>query len=170
MKIDDAELQKHIKEAGERRKKIDELRLAVLEGHLIMEEQLENFLSVALFNPSHVNLDRMNFHMKCNLALALSLGEDKDPFWAIVWSLNQLRNKIAHDRDEKEIEEKMAYLRKTYIAALSPQQAQDAAKQTNKQIVDDASALCAGLFATLAMDAKERRAVIDQHWKARSQS
>jgi hypothetical protein len=169
MKLDDAELEKRIKEAGERRKKIDELRIAVLEGHLIMEEQLENFLSMALFNPSHVNLERLNFHMKGNLALALALGEDKDAFWSIVWALNQLRNKIAHERDAKEIEEKMAYLRKTYIAALHPRQGQDAEKQTNKEIVDAASALCAGLFAALAMGAKGRRAVIDQHWKARSE-
>lgn len=168
MKLDDAELQKRIKEARERKKKIDELRLAVLEGHLIMEEQLDNFLSAALFNPSHVNLDLMNFHTKGNLALALAPGEDKDPFWAIVWALNQLRNKVAHERDAKEVEEKMAYLRKTYIAALHPRQAQDAEKQGDKEIVVEASLLCAGLFATLAMDAKGRRAVIDQHWKSRS--
>jgi hypothetical protein len=39
-----------------------------------------------------------------------------------VWAINQLRNEMAHNLDSKKIDEKMKFLRKTYIDALEPSQ------------------------------------------------
>jgi hypothetical protein len=110
----------------------------------------------------------MNFHLKGNLGLALSPKEDKDPLWSVFWAINQLRNKIAHKLDSIEIDERMKYLRKTYIGILGSNQTADAEKRTDAETVDEASILVIGLIAQLAMDAKGRRAVIDQQWNSRS--
>jgi hypothetical protein len=72
---------------------------------------LDEFLTVALFHPEHIRVDEMRFHAKGNLALALGYKEDKDPFWQIFWAINQLRNKIAHNVDSSEVDQKMKYLR-----------------------------------------------------------
>ncbi|MCC8954400.1 hypothetical protein H8B02_13355 [Bradyrhizobium sp. Pear77] len=44
--------------------------------------------------------------------------------WAVFWAIGQLRNKLAHKIDSEEIDEKMEYLRKVYIAALEPKPAE----------------------------------------------
>ena len=84
------------------------------------------------------------------------------------WAINQLRNKIAHKLDSKEIEEKMKFLRKAYLDGLAPAPAAYAKTQTDKAIVDDACAVCVDFFGNLIEDAKARRRIIDQHWKGRS--
>lgn len=122
MKTDSAEFKKRLDEAKQRSKKIDELRVEVIKGQLQIEEALDGFLAKALFNPDHVNIEGMNFHPKAKLALALSLNEDRDPLWAVLWAVNQLRNEIAHEIDSKEIDQKMKFLRKKYIDALGSNQ------------------------------------------------
>ena len=167
MKGDDAELQKKLKEIAERSKKIDELRVAVIKGHLIVEETLDAFIEASLFNPEQLKTERLNFHTKGSLALSLSLQEDQDQHWSVFWAVNQLRNKIAHKLDSEEIEEKMKFLRNAYIRTLSSKQAEHAEKLSDKEIVDAACYLTAGFLATLAQDAKTRRRIIDEHWKPR---
>jgi hypothetical protein len=169
MKTDSAEFKKRMDEAREGVKKLDELRVAVIKWHLLVEQALDSFLSTSLFNPEHMSIDRMNFHPKGNLALALSLKEDKDPIWAVFWAVNQLRNKIAHNVESKVVEEKMKFLRKTYIDTLSRDQAAEAEKKSDTQIVEDASVLAMGLLGQLSLDAGGRRGIIDQHWKSRSE-
>jgi hypothetical protein len=170
MKTDNADFKKRMEEARERVKKLDELRVAVIKWHLLVEEALDTFLAASLYNPGYLSIDRMNFHLKGNLALALSLKGDKDALWAVFWALNQLRNKIAHKVDSTdEIDEKMKYLRKTYIGALLSNQTADAEKRTDAEIVEDASILIMGLIGQLALDARDRQGIIDQQWKSRSE-
>jgi len=123
MKLTEAEIKERVAAAQERRKKLVDLRLAVLEGHLIMEEALNGFLETSMFNPGEVKLDRTNFHVKGSFAVSLAASRGKDELWAAFWAINQLRNKIAHNIDSEEIDEKMEYLRKVYIAALEPKPA-----------------------------------------------
>jgi hypothetical protein len=168
MPADEAEFQKKITEARKRANRVDELRIAVLRGHMIVEEGVEEFLEVALFNPTYMKVQEMTFRRKVELVLSLSFGRDKDEFWPVVWALNQLRNKVAHEQDPKEVEEKMKYLRGVFLKALSPAQARDMEKRTDKEIVEEASYLCAGLFGMLGLDARERRSLVEEHWESRS--
>jgi hypothetical protein len=161
---------KVIEEARARRAKIDSLRNEVIAGHVLIEGAMDEFLEASLFYPDYIKEERLNFHFKVNLALALSLKEDKDKLWKVLWSMNQLRNKVAHQLDGKDIDEKMRYLRQAFIEALEPAQKADAEKYTDAELVREASILVAGLFGQLTMDAKGRRAIIDKNWKARSES
>jgi hypothetical protein len=169
MKTDSGEFKKRVEEAKERSKKIDALRVEVIKCHLLVEEALDTFIGTSLYYPDYLRQERLNFHLKGNLALSLSLKEDKDPLWAVFWAINYLRNKIAHNLDSEEIEEKMKFLRKTYIDTAGSNQKADAEKLSDIELVKDACWLVAGLFGQLTMDAKGRRAVIDQHWKGRSE-
>ncbi len=165
MKLTEAEIEKRVAAGQERKKRIDELRLAVLEGHLIMEEQLDAFIEACVFHPDQLNHVNMNFHTKGHLAVSLGLKRDKDEMWAVVWAINQLRNEMAHNLDSKKIDEKMKFLRKTYIDALEPKPAAHAKTQSDKEIVEWACGVCAGFLGQLISEANTRRGIIDQHWQ-----
>ena len=164
-KLTEEEIKTLVAAAHERRKKIVDLRRAALEGHLLMEEALNALLEACLFNPE-LKLNRTNFHLKGELAVSLAAGRGTDEIWAVFWAINQLRNKMAHNLDSKEIDEKMAYLRKAYIAVLGPAAAAHAETQTDKQIVDDACSVCAGFLGQLTSEARIRRAIIDKYWES----
>ena len=165
LKLTEAEIKERVAAAQERRKKLVDLRLAVLEGHLIMEEALNGFLETSMFNPGEVKLDRTNFHVKGSFAVSLAASRGKDELWAAFWAINQLRNKVAHNIDSEEIDEKMEYLRKVYIAALEPKPAEYAKTLGDKDLADQACGVCAGFLGQLASEAKTRRSIIDQYWK-----
>jgi hypothetical protein len=166
MKTDGAEFKKRVEEAKERLKKLDELRIEAIKGHVLIEEAMDAFLDASLFYPDYVRGERLNFHFKGNLAL--SLNEDKDSLWKVFWAMNELRNKIAHKIDSNEIEDKKTYLRKAFIDSLESNQKADVEKLSDPDMVKEASILVAGLFGQLALDARGRRGIIDEHWKARS--
>jgi hypothetical protein len=165
MKLTEEEIKERVAAAQERRKKLVDLRLAVLEGHLLMEEALNDFLEEALFNPEQVKLDRTNFHVKGNFAVSLAANRVKDEMWPVFWAINQLRNKLAHNLDSEEIDEKMAYLRKVYIEALEPKPAEYAKTLGDKDLAEQACGVCTGFLAQLESEAIARRAIIDEHWE-----
>jgi hypothetical protein len=164
-KVSEEEVKERIATAGKRRQKIVDLKLAVLEGHLVIEESLNGFIEASLFNPAELNLERVNFHTKGNFAVSLAANRAKDEMWAVLWAINQLRNKVAHKIDSEEIDEKMAFLRKVYIAALEPRPAEYAKTLGDKDLVDQACGVCTGFLGQLASEAKTRRGIIDQYWK-----
>ncbi|MGJ5175273.1 hypothetical protein ACQR16_10130 [Bradyrhizobium oligotrophicum] len=164
-KLSEEEVKKRIAAAQERRKKIIDLRLAVLEGNLVVEEALNGFLEAALFNPEHLNIPRINFSNKGNFAISLAAARGKDEMWDVLWAINQLRNELAHNIDSKKIDEKVAFLRKTYVAALEPKPAEYAKTLSDKDLVDQACSVCAGFLGQLTSEAKMRRGIVDQHWK-----
>lgn len=166
MALSDAELKETISEGKKRKDKIDALRVAVLEGHMMVEESVEGFLEVALFNAAEAKVEEMRFRNKVQLAQAMSVRRNTDEFWAVVWALNQLRNKVAHEKDPKEIEDKMKFLRQAFMKTLTPSQAQDFNESEDKEIVETSSFLCMGLLAAITMDAKEWRATVKEHWEA----
>ncbi len=164
-KLTEGEIQQRVSAAQERRKKIIDLRLAVLEGQLLMEEALNAFLEAALFNPEHLKLDRTNFSTKGNVAISLAAGRGRDDMWAVFWAIGQLRNKLAHKIESEEIDKKMEFLREVYIRALEPKPAEYAKTLDDKDLADQACGVCAGFLGQLASEAKTRRGIIDQHWR-----
>lgn len=80
MKPDDEEFKRRIETIVERGKKIDELRVTTIKGHLILEEALDAFIDASLFYPEQLDSVTFNFHQKGHLALSLSLGLEKTNF------------------------------------------------------------------------------------------
>ena len=76
---------------------------------------MDAFLSAALFKHEYVRDGRFNFSQKAQMCRALSLGEDTDDLWEVIWGINSVRNQVAHDLDVDEIRKKMDKLRKTFF-------------------------------------------------------
>jgi hypothetical protein len=64
-----------------------------------------------------------------------------------------------------EIQKKMDRVRKVYLEVLTRKQAEGVKNLPDDQIAASACYLAAGFLASMASDAKSRRAVIDKHWK-----
>jgi len=168
MKIEDADFQKRIKAAAERKKAINDVKLSVLEGHALMEEALDTFIEASLFHSDHFYKVNPNFRSKGHLAWSLGYKQDKDTIWYLIWAITELRNTIAHKLDADAIDGKLKHVRMSYIRLLGPAAAKVAETQTDKFIAEVACQVCAGFLAALADDAKARRRIIDQHWKGRA--
>jgi hypothetical protein len=90
-----------------------DLTLIVLKGHLLVEEQINEFLSSLLPHPNALKIDNLHFPTRLCLIRA-HIGENSctDVFNA-VQELNTLRNKMAHHLEPPEIENLLnSFLRK----------------------------------------------------------
>jgi hypothetical protein len=67
----------------------------IIRGHLFIESRLTHLIEQKLPEPGAIDLTRMNFHLKIDLAVAMGvLPYDLRPPLQV---LNKLRNKLAHD-------------------------------------------------------------------------
>ncbi len=165
MKSDDPRLEANLKTMEERAAKFNARMLAVMKGHMIIEQAMDGFLDASLFHADQLRGAKFTFNHKAQLCRALSLNEDKDKSWAVLRAINRLRNQIAHDLDDEKIGEKMEEVRKTYLALLTKRQAEGFAESPDHEIAQSACMHCAGFIATLTGEATARRAVIDKNWK-----
>jgi hypothetical protein len=93
---------------------------AAIRGHLYLEHILMTFIHAALEKPDAVSLDRMQFPIKVDLAIALGLmSENLAP---PLKKINSFRNKVAHnlkyqmsDADRKELYDSFSPLGKQLI-------------------------------------------------------
>lgn len=76
----------------------DELTVAVLKGHLALEELLVLFLKVNTVNESLIDKARLSFHQKRLLVQAHVQAEPNfDASWESIEILNTLRNDVGHN-------------------------------------------------------------------------
>lgn len=76
-----------------------DLTLSTLKGHLLIEEQLDNFITARLPNPGALEGARLTFDLKIKLAHAIA-SEDRPEVWLALRKLNKLRNSLAHKLDD----------------------------------------------------------------------
>jgi hypothetical protein len=73
------------------------LELVVLKGHLLIEEQLQEFLRATSRHPKSLDDARLNFMQTAHLVRALGgLLYNDHSLWSLVVDLNKLRNRLAH--------------------------------------------------------------------------
>jgi hypothetical protein len=82
----------------------------VVQGHLFFDHCLSEMLGEALEEPTHLNLDRMSFSAKVDLAAALGLIDGTTK--AVLKGVNSLRNSIVHKLDFKVSDGEVAKLEK----------------------------------------------------------
>jgi len=73
-----------------------DLLLVTLKGHLLIEEQLDNYISEHLRKPEAMPVARLPFELKIKLAHALSGPLPPPSMWEALNILNKLRNSLAH--------------------------------------------------------------------------
>ena len=118
--------------------KIDDLRAAVLKAHAVVEGALGDFIQASAYQPQHLKLEYANFHGKGSIAQSLCRDEGSDPLWAVVWALNQLRNKVAHNAPPDVIKEKLKALRDAYMKTVSGQRAEEAKNYSDGKLLQEA--------------------------------
>ena len=154
--------------SAERIEKMDALALTVSKGHLAIEQCMDDLISAALPHPESVLTEnRFSFSRKGHICQALSLGQHDDEIWKVFWTVNQLRNKIAHTLSIEEIRDRMDRLKRTYFDILTPKQIEGLKDQPDEYIALSACSICAGFIANVTEDAKARSKIIAENWKPR---
>jgi hypothetical protein len=91
MRTDDERLEKSRKAIVERIAKLNALMLAVIKGHLIIEQAMDGFLEASLFYPEHVRENRFNFSHKAHMCRSMGPDENENDLWTVLWAVNALR-------------------------------------------------------------------------------
>jgi hypothetical protein len=151
MKGDDPRLEEAHKTALESAKKIADIKLTVINYHLVVEQFMNDFLKAS--GKKHKGLE---FWEKAELCMALNPPEIDPQIWKVLEAANQLRNKIAHTLDQKKIQAKIDVLRVAYITSLTPTQAEAAEKLDDVQVVGAALQHC-GAYLVAATNAVRAR-------------
>jgi hypothetical protein len=157
------DLAKYAKLFDKHMSKVDELTLAVLKGHLIIEGALDDILATIFFYPGHVDAARLGFVRKVHIARAYALRKNELPVWDMILTINALRNELAH-KLEGEKRKKMDDLRKLYDEQCPP--GSDKAEKARSKMEDHTIVYltcirCTGFLGTYEYDLKGLRKIID---------
>lgn len=82
----------------------EEIEIVVLKGHLIIEEMLYSLATKLTQSPKHLDSARLTFKQLCCVVRSLLFLPVMDKGWDAIAVLNQLRNKLSHNLEPKDIE------------------------------------------------------------------
>jgi hypothetical protein len=139
---------------------LDRLQVIVLNGHLIVESAIDNIIALMLFHPEHIQKARLEFSQKVQLARGYALRKNKDGIWALILTIGEVRNEVAHNLTEARQNEKMAQLRRLYFRE-APELEKSHKEASDEEIAYYACELCAGFLGTLEEDSRSLRRMID---------
>lgn len=132
MKADDPRLEQARKEMTERVERYNDRIVAVLKGHLSVEQSLNDLLRTA-----HRRWKR-TFAGKIDVAEKLFCPDLTVELWGIMKAGNNLRNAVAHGHKEGTIAQRMTELRRALLAWASPEQRAGIETMTDAQMVSTA--------------------------------
>ena len=139
---------------------IDRLQVIVLNGHLIVESALDNIIALMLFHPEHIQKARLEFSQKVQLARGYALRKNENGIWALILSIGEVRNEVAHNLTEARQNKKMAQLRRLYFRE-APEREEMYKDAPDEEIAYYACGMCAGFLGTFEHDSKSLRRMID---------
>ncbi len=96
-----------------------DLTLIILKGHLLVEEELNDFLVHCSFQPTALEDARLTFLQKLRVVRAFYPLRQTAKEWALAEDLNKLRNKISHHAEVLDLSSLVDHL----VAADKSQQA-----------------------------------------------
>jgi len=97
----------------------DDLSLMVLKGHLLIEEQLNELISIKCISPECLEKARLTFNQKIHILKALygkEIMTDSDyQLWVALESLNSIRNKLSHNLEPDNLDKKVETFIRTFM-------------------------------------------------------
>jgi hypothetical protein len=102
--------------------KIDEELVAVLKGHLLIEQLLNQIIEDFVFHEDKLIEARLGFQQKVHIAKSLSLSEQNNSMWNLVLAMNTLRNDFAHQLDSIKRAQKFLRTRGLYELEMKGEQ------------------------------------------------
>jgi hypothetical protein len=80
----------------------DDVTLIVLKGHLLVEEMLVQLAEIVLPHPQYLSDAKLMFHkLACVVRAAVPQRSD-DVAWELIFSLNSIRNDLAHNLESSQ--------------------------------------------------------------------
>jgi hypothetical protein len=139
---------------------IDDLALAILKSHLIVERAIDNIIGLIFFHPDLVLDARISFFVKVQMVRAYALHESEMTIWKLVLAISELRNEIAHNLEGKKREKRLAAVRNPYLAE-APDFAEAHKNYPDPLIIILASSLCTGFLGEMEKDITTLRKCVD---------
>ncbi len=161
-------LDKYLKLFRQQMSEVDRLQQVILKGHLIIESALDNIITIIFHHPEYIFKGRFGFIHKVNIARAYGLRKNENSMWNLILSVNETRNEIAHNLAGEKRTNKMAQLRRMYLAEATDEFR--AAVAENGKSLDEAEdetiamfacSLCTGFLGAFEYDIGALRAMID---------
>jgi len=121
--------------------KTRDLSLAVLKGHLLIEEMLAEVITSLLPHPEFID-KRLGFDRKLAFARAVSWDQQNNHIWDLVQAINNLRNDLAHNLDSPKLTTKLARFRAMHL-----NQFPDDAVLTDSELITGAIGYCMGFLS-----------------------
>lgn len=81
--------------------------LVILKGHLLIEEQVRTIIDKNINNPKALSTANLSCHQAICLAQSLLPPGYEEQFWEAAKKLNIIRNDIAHNLDNKGLQDKI---------------------------------------------------------------
>ena len=86
----------------------DPLGIMIIQGHLLLEEEVNAFVAKAFKNPKAV--DELRFFWKVQLVKAFHPPGERSDLWELIGMLTKLRNLVAHRLVADSTEERIAII------------------------------------------------------------
>lgn len=145
---------------------VDELALAILRGHLEIEEALNDIMGVIFFHPQELQGGRFNFDRKVRIIKAAALRWRGPSAWSMVEAVNDLRNSFSHLGLEGKQRERMDRLLQIFLSFMKQETAERFRDAPNHVIVIAACASCAGFLGNVEDGLRQQRTVLNE-WNER---
>jgi len=137
---------------------VDDLSLAVLKGHLLIDEMVNRVIESFLFHPECLREVRLTIPQRLSLARSISFREQNNRVWSLIKALNKLRNSMAHCLERVKLQPDLDRIR-THYFAICPDEPRDIDDETLIQYVV--------LHSMGFIDACEQEAVRCRLWLSR---
>ena len=125
--------------------RVDEFTSTVLNGHLLIEEQLNSLISDGFPQGEHLRGVHFRFFEKIKIAKAFYYSDEDRIDWELLEKLNSLRNLIAHKLENPRIKEKVLEISKIIGGA----RIEEKLKSTREFDIETVWIACAMVYSTL---------------------
>lgn len=124
---------------------VDELTVAVLRGHLLLEEQLQRLLGSAAPAPAFVEEANLRFPQLLQLVRAFLPDETLELVWRSLRELNGLRNQLAHRLEPRDLEARV----NAFVSIIRDPIASDASRDEYTRALNQALGFLYGALSHL---------------------
>jgi hypothetical protein len=145
---DNAEGEKFYHEFATQLRAIDDVANIVLQGHLLIEQDIDEAIEGYFFQPQYLLDDRtLGFERKVQLLRASTYLHPDEPDWELLLAFNSLRNEIAHKRDGPKRKAKLERVRNLILKSASESASEKySLKSDDKEMAIFAAARCTGFL------------------------
>lgn len=137
---------------------VDDLSLAVLKGHLLIDEMVNRVIESFLPHAECLKQGRLTFAQRLSLARSISFREQNNRVWSLIAALNKLRNSMAHSLERAKLQPDLHSIRTQYFT-ICPEEPRDIDDETLIQYIV--------LHSMGFIDACEQEALCCRLWMGR---